>query len=273
MNHVSLDLLVARALVDPLVGFALLAASVVVIAGLIEALLDGEFDRLRRSRTWVVIPLTLLVALGLETARTWVPRSELNLEPLVLAPLLIVAFAFGPLTGLVLGGPWLAIEMARGLFTLGDGHTLLMLVAIGWMGLGRTRLARHAPWLPATAILGAWVLASSTYSLALWGVEHPGTNAQALASQVTPPGLMWVVLAFAVTLPPSRFWSWLADQPTASEMSTRGVPVRARMHTDEATFSRHRSERETRRSNRRLTAPVNASLEPLRSLQAPRDSE
>jgi hypothetical protein len=273
MNQATLDLLIARAGVDPLVGFALLAAGVVVIAGLVEALIDGEPARLKRVRTWVMIPLALLIALGLETARLWAPTSDLNLEPLVLAPLLVIAFAFGPLTGLILGGAWLGIDMSRGLFTLEAGHALLMLIAIGWIGLGRHRRDRHAPWLPATGILGAWLLASSTYSLALWGVAHPGNHAQTLASQIAPPGLMWVVLAFAVTLPPSGFWSWLEGQRSPSGMTGRGLQVHSQMLTDEAAFSHHRSERATRRSKRRLTAPVNGSLEPLRSLRTPRDSE
>ena len=273
MNQATFNHLITRASSDPLVGFALIAAAVILVVGVAEAFLDGEVARLKRARSWVAIPVALLLTMALEAARMFAPATDLSLTPLVLAPLLVLTYAMGPLTGVLLSSAWLALGAPQGVFAIEDLRLVVILVAVGWIGLGRTRRTRHLPWLPAIAILGSWALASSTYSLALWGIDNPGADVGLLVQQFAPPALMWTVLAFVVTLPPAGFWSWLAGDAKANAVHAEPVDTHALALESARGFSDRREERNARRLKRTLTPPVTEPLERIRSLQAPRDSE
>lgn len=273
MNLTPLDPLLTRASADPLVGFALAAAGVILLVGLAEAFLDGEHVRLRRARSWVAIPVALLITMALEAARIFAHASDLDLTPLVLAPLLMLTYAVGPLTGLLLGAAWLALGAPQGVFALEDLRLVVILVAVGWFGLGRSRRSRRMPWLPAMAILGSLALASSTYSLALWGVDNPGADATMLVDQIAPPAIMWTVLAFLMTLPPAGFWSWLSGDSRTNPVQAERIDTVALALETAHGFSERREERAARRRTRALTPPVTKPIERRRFLQTPRDLE
>ena len=273
MNQATFNHLITRASSDPLVGFALIAAGVILVVGIAEALFDGELKRLRRARVWVVIPVASLLTMALAAARIFAPATDLDVTPLVLAPFVIVTYAVGPLTGLLLSGIWLTLEAARSTLVLNDLRMVVMLAAIGWIGLSRTRRTRHLPWLPAIAVLGAWILTSATYALAIWGVENPSADYAVLMDALAPPAIMWTVLAFAVTLPPAGFWSWLAGDVKSPTIQAETVDTFVPTANSEMLYLKHREDRNARRLARTLTPPVTEPLEGSRSLQAPRDSE
>lgn len=156
----------ARVTSDPLLGYALLAATILAGASLVGGWARGDARALARPVPWICAALAALASLSLVVAGERIEAAGIDwpLDGLRRLPLYLVALGYGPTLGVVAGVLFAAVESTHHPSNGAEAVLALELAALGWIALApsprRTRLA--AP----LGIVVAWTLATASGGLA-----------------------------------------------------------------------------------------------------------
>lgn len=199
--------LALRARSDPLIGYALLGAAVLLTASLLGGLARGDVRALIRPRPWLALAAALAAALTLTAAGERLDTMfglKASFAAVRRLPLHLLAIGYGPSLGLLAGLAFAVVESGQ-VALRGAGAVLaLELAAVGWIALGpsprRYRLAA-----PLAVTLG-WALASATLGLAFWVADgRPSDATRFLATQASVSfGVAFSALV--ATVPTAAWW-------------------------------------------------------------------
>lgn len=204
----------SRAAGDPLLAYALLAASVLAAASLIGGWTSGDLRSLTRAGPWTAAALAAIAALALTIAgeRTvMVAPDAWPVQGIRRLPLYLVALGYGPTMGVVAAGLFAGVERIQEPVPAAEVVLVLEMAVVGWLAIAPS--PRRVRFAASFAVLVGWAMAMGTAGLAAlaWLYRPLPLETWLTAVRADLPGVLAAAVLVAL-LPPS--W-WRRAAPGA----------------------------------------------------------